>query len=253
MLPSIMGNKMKWFKNLLFSLGIALFMLALTLFVLRDQPSERAADTPSASNQATQSTTSPPSSPAFDKQKYSLTDPTSIWVIANKQRPLNPLQYAPADLVSVGGSQQLRQEAAEALAQLFAAAKAENLVLNPLSGYRSYARQQVVYGNEVKNYGQAVADTESAKPGYSEHQTGWAIDVGGGGCGIENCFGTTPHGKWVAANAYKYGFIVRYPEGKQNITGYRYEPWHIRYVGVELATELHNQNILTLEEFFSLN
>lgn len=190
--------------------------------------------------------------PIFDKAQYSLTDPASIWIIANKQRPLNPLTYAPTDLTDVGGGQQMRKEAAEALGRLKEASQAVGNPISPLSGYRSYARQQVVYQNEVNNYGQAVADTESAKPGYSEHQTGWAVDVGGGGCGIEDCFGNTTAGKWLAANAYLYGFVIRYPDGKQAITGYRYEPWHIRYVGVALSTEMKSKDITTLEEFFGL-
>ena len=85
-----------------------------------------------------------------------------------------------------------------------------------------------------------------------EHQTGWAVDVGGGGCHIDNCFGATAEGKWVAAHVHEYGFIIRYTAEKQAITGYRAEPWHIRYIGTELSTELHKQNITTLEEFFNL-
>lgn len=192
-----------------------------------------------------------PGKPSFDKSKHSTTDPNSIWVVANKQRALNPITYEPSDLVEFQG-QKLRKEALTALQQMFGAAAAEELQLQALSGYRSYATQVSVYNNEVNTYGQDVADTQSAKPGHSEHQTGLSMDVGGGGCGIEDCFGDTPHGKWVAANAHKYGFIIRYPEGKESVTGYRYEPWHIRFVGKELATEMKNQKIQTLEEFFNL-
>lgn len=218
---------------------------------LKDEPAK----------QVTQHTTTPPAEtkpeekvaePEFDKKKYSIDDVTSTWVVVNKLRPLNPKTYAPADLVSVGGGQQLRKEAATALTNLITGAEAENLTISPLSGYRSYNTQVSVYNNEVKTYGKTVADTQSARPGTSEHQTGLGVDVGGGGCGIEDCFGTTAPGKWVTANAYKYGFIIRYPEGKQAVTGYRYEPWHIRYVGVELATEMHEKGTQTLEEFFGL-
>jgi D-alanyl-D-alanine carboxypeptidase len=194
----------------------------------------------------------PPVEPSFDKAKFSNDDVTSIWVVVNKQRPLNPKTYAPTDLVSVGSGQQLRKEAATALASLISGAKTEGLTISPLSGYRSYDTQVSVYNNEVKTYGKTVADSESARPGTSEHQTGLAIDVGGGGCGIEDCFGTTAPGKWVAANAYKYGFIIRYIPGKESVTGYRPEPWHIRYIGIELATEMHEKGIQTLEEFFGL-
>lgn len=190
--------------------------------------------------------------PEFDKNKYSLDDVTSIWVVVNKKRPLDPVNYAPNDLVGVGGGQLLRKEAAAAFENLIASAKSEGLTINPLSGYRSYNTQVSVYNNEVKKYGQAVADTQSARPGTSEHQTGLGIDVGGGGCGIEDCFGTTAEGKWVASNAYKYGFIVRYVPGKESVTGYRAEPWHLRYIGVGLAAEMHKKGVQTLEEFFGL-
>ncbi len=195
---------------------------------------------------------STPKPKTFNKKLYSLDDPASIWVVANKTRPLQPKSYAPSDLVSVGNGQRMRAEAATALKQLFASAKTAGYTLKSLSGYRSYGTQVSVYNNEVKTYGQAVADSESARPGTSEHQTGLAIDVGGGGCGIEDCFGNTAAGKWLANNAYQHGFIIRYPQGKTSITGYRYEPWHIRYIGAALATEMHNTNVQTLEEFFNL-
>lgn len=196
--------------------------------------------------------TKKPSEPIFNKKLNSLDDVNSIWVVVNKTRLLSPPTHSPSDLVSVGGGQYLRQEAASGLKKLISDAGGEGLVLNPLSGYRSYNTQVSVYGSEVKAYGQAKADTESARPGTSEHQTGLAIDVGGGGCGVENCFGNTAEGKWLASNAYRYGFIIRYPKDKMSITGYRYEPWHIRYVGVELATEMNKQGVSTLEEFFDL-
>lgn len=193
-----------------------------------------------------------PKTAVFDKGLHSVTDPTSIWVVVNKSRPFNPLTYVPNDLVGVGNGQYIRQEAATAFKELVSVGASAGLQLQPLSGYRSYQTQQVVYAREVATYGQNVADTQSAKPGHSEHQSGLTIDIGGGGCGIEDCFGNTTEGKWVAANAYLYGFIIRYPEDKESITGYRYEPWHIRYVGKELAGEMKRTNIQTLEEFFNL-
>ncbi len=193
-----------------------------------------------------------PQQPTFNKNLHSLDDPASIWVVVNKTRPLQPKDYTPSDLVGVGNGQQMRAEPAKALQTMIQDAKTQGLNIRPLSGYRSYTTQVSVYNNEVRTYGQAVADTQSARPGTSEHQTGLAIDIGGGGCGIEDCFGNTAEGKWVAANAYKYGFIIRYTPDKDHITGYRYEPWHIRYVGVELATEMHTNGMQTLEEFFGL-
>lgn len=195
---------------------------------------------------------STPKAPAFNKHQYSLTDPTSPWVVVNKLRPLQPKDYVPPDLTAVGNGQLMRAQAAGALTQMLAAAQAAGYQVTPQSGYRSYDTQVVAYNSEVQGYGQAYADRESARPGYSEHQTGWAVDLGSDGCNIASCFGTTPGGKWVLANAYKYGFIQRYPADKSAITGYRDETWHFRYVGTALATYMHRQHIETLEEFFGL-
>ena len=190
---------------------------------------------------------------SFNKSQYSTTDPSSIWVIVNKKHPLNPKNYAPSDLVAVGGGQYMRADAANALAKMLADAKAAGYVVTPASGYRSYTTQVSVYDNEVKTYGKAVADSESARPGYSEHQTGLAMDLASGGCSITDCFGNTPGGKWITANAYKYGFLLRYPADKVAVTGYRSEAWHFRYIGVSLATELHKEGVKTLEEFFGVS
>ena len=124
------------------------------------------------------------------------------------------------------------------------------------SGYRSYWDQKIIYNNYVSWDGQANADTYSARPGHSEHQSGLAIDV----CdsNVEACitsaFDNTEQAKWLNDNCYKYGLIIRYPEGKSNITGYMYESWHLRYVGVELATKLYNSgNWITLEEYYGID
>ena len=117
------------------------------------------------------------------------------------------------------------------------------------SGYRSYNFQNGLYNNYVAKDGKAAADTYSARAGYSEHQTGLAFDLNT----ITTEFADTPEGKWIHDNAYRYGFILRYPKGKENITGYMYEPWHLRYVGVDLATKLYNNgDWITLEEYFDL-
>ena len=194
-----------------------------------------------------------PAKPAYNKTAYSTTDPASIWVIVNKQHPLDPKTYAPSDLVSVGNGQYMRAEAAAALSTMLAGAKAAGNTVTAGSGYRSYDLQISVYNSEVRAYGQATADTESARPGYSEHQTGWAVDLNSGGCNIADCFANTPGGKWIRANAYKYGFIVRYPDDLTDITGYRAEAWHYRYVGISLATEMHTEGVRTLEQFFNVS
>lgn len=197
---------------------------------------------------------------SLNKSQYSLTDPTSIWVIVNKQHPLQPLTYAPSDLVvpniplRVPGdaSMQVRQVTAVALQQMFAAAKTVGINLMLASGYRSYTNQLNLYNRYVQTEGQAITDTQSARAGYSEHQTGLAADIEpfSKNCEVDPCFGTTPEGKWLAANAYKYGFIIRYTAGNQAITGYEAEPWHVRYVGVALANQLRVTGIQTLEQFF---
>lgn len=200
--------------------------------------------------------------PSFDKKQYSIDDPASIWVVVNKQRPLNPKNYVPLDLVfpdvrlRVPGneSMQLRAETAKALKDMFTAASSDGIELMLSSGYRSYNYQVTLYGGYVKSQGQAAADTQSARPGYSEHQTGFAADIRpiNGQCELEECFGEMPEGKWIAANGHTYGFIIRYPLGAKDVVGYEYEPWHVRYIGKEAAAEYVKSNTTTLEEFFGL-
>lgn len=129
-------------------------------------------------------------------------------------------------------------------------AKSLGLNLWIASGYRSYWTQNTLYNNYVAADGKEEADTYSARPGYSEHQTGLAFDLNS----VESSFANTDEGKWVKDNCYRYGLIIRYPKGKENITGYMYEPWHLRYVGVELATKLYNNgDWITLEEYFGVD
>ena len=200
-----------------------------------------------------------PPEPVFDKKLYSVDDPTIIWVVNDKVRPLNPINYAPPDLVTPKvhfiSSPLMRVEAAAAIEKLFAASAAEGAgQMQIQNAYRSFSVQTKVHSRLVAQLGKEKAQAQSARPGYSEHQTGLTADVVGlpAVCSISACFGETAQGKWLAANAWRFGFVIRYPEGKQQITGYIYEPWHIRYVGVELATQLHETGVETLEEFFDL-
>jgi len=174
----------------------------------------------------------------------------SITVVVNKKYRL-PETYAPG-LVAVRGSS-LRPEAAEAIERLLSNAEAAGNAVKIISGYRSYSTQQSVYSGYVNQYGQATADTFSARPGHSEHQTGLAVDVGNanGSCDLMTCFGTTPFGEWLKVNAYAYGFIIRYPEGKQQLTGYQYEPWHLRYVGDNTAWGIVDSQ-QTMDQFFNV-
>lgn len=211
----------------------------------------------------TKATSSASQTPGFNKKQYSLTSPTSIWVIVNKQHPLQPTTYIPPDLTvpdvplrSPGAANmQMRAVTATAIEQMFGAAKQAGVNLQVVSAYRSYSYQQTLYSGYVSEVGQAAADEESARPGYSEHQTGLSVDIGAanGVCVLEACFGSTPEGEWLAANAYKYGFLLRYPADKTTVTGYEYEPWHFRYIGTALSNEMHKEGIQTLEEFFDVS
>lgn len=200
----------------------------------------------------------------FDKKQLSIDDPSSIWLVVNKRRPLKPADYKPADLTAPkiplrldakSDEMQMRQDVAKALEELVRGAKKDaNLELMLSSAYRSYNTQKTLYEEYIRLQGQATADQQSARAGHSEHQTGLAADIEpvSRKCEVEACFGDLPEGKWVAANAYQYGFVVRYPKGKEHITGYTYEPWHLRYVGKDLARAIHDAGNPTLEEFFDL-
>ncbi|WP_068504198.1 M15 family metallopeptidase [Paenibacillus kribbensis] len=188
-----------------------------------------------------------------------VTNATSDTVVVNKQRSL-PEGYAPDDLVepqvpfSFDGPHEkrhMRKEAAEALEKLFDGAKKDGIELRAVSGYRSYKRQVSIFNNNVKTKGEAYASQVSAVPGTSEHQTGLAIDVSSPSVGnvLEQSFGASKEGEWLEKHAPEYGFIIRYTKGKQDITGYVYEPWHIRYVGKDIAEDVAKQG-LTLEEYF---
>lgn len=142
----------------------------------------------------------------------------------------------------------LRTETTEAFALMKAAAAQDGINLWIVSGYRSYQYQVSLYQRYVKQHGQKEADTFSARPGYSEHQTGYVVDVNS----TKDSFANTKEAAWLAEHAHLYGFIIRYPKGKEAITGYQYEPWHLRYLGVSLATVLYEQQ-LTMEEYFGIS
>lgn len=137
----------------------------------------------------------------------------------------------------------------EAFNKMQAAAKVDGLNIYISSGFRSYSYQKTLYNNYVNRDGVTAADTYSARAGHSEHQSGLAFDVNT----INDSFANTEEGKWLNDNCYKYGFILRYPNGKSDETGYQYEPWHFRYVGVELAEKLYNNgNWITVEDYFGI-
>ncbi|GED15759.1 M15 family metallopeptidase [Aneurinibacillus migulanus] len=195
-----------------------------------------------------------------DEAAQAITDPHNVAVMVNKQFSL-PENYEPTDLVYPNvrftfkekiEKRKMRKEAAEALEKMFAGAEKDGVYLAGVSAYRSHKTQTAVFNRYVKKDGEEKAKTYSAIPGHSEHETGLAIDVSGsdGRCAAEDCFAGTKEAEWLAKHAPEYGFIIRYPEGKESITGYKYEPWHIRYVGTDIAKNIAERNI-TLEEYFN--
>ncbi|MCK4259448.1 MAG: M15 family metallopeptidase [Halanaerobiales bacterium] len=184
---------------------------------------------------------------------------TDILLLANKEHHL-PSDYKPTDLVQPNipflfkedlPKKLMRKEAALALEELFNSAKKDTIKLFGVSGYRSYYRQKQIFDYKAQRLGEEVANKTVAYPGQSEHQTGLAMDVSNQKMGfkLHQSFGNTREGIWIANNAPKFGFIIRYPKGKEHITGYKYEPWHLRYVGIQVAQEIAQKGI-TLEEYF---
>ena len=188
-----------------------------------------------------------------------VTDPAAYDVFVNKERRM-PADYIPADLVRVEVPtilsfeevNHLRQAASDALSAMFAAAEEEQgFELLARSGYRSYNTQVSLYDLNVREYGEDYARRISARPGTSEHQSGLAMDISSPSVNYQltEDFGDTDEGRWVAENAHRFGFILRYMKGREQITGYDYEPWHLRFVGIDLAAEIYSGD-LTLEEYF---
>ena len=192
-----------------------------------------------------------------------LDNPASVFVIVNKQRPITPANFVPSDLVEISSSKSLDNPRGHSLSLPAANALKEmaeemlkqgqgQMTLN--SGFRSFKTQEALFNGVVKSQGEAQALLKAAKPSFSEHQTGLAADISfpAQGCAVMTCFGSTKAGKWITENSWKFGFIVRYQLGTENITGYSYEPWHLRYVGYEVAKLYSKTGMKTLEEFWGL-
>ncbi len=189
----------------------------------------------------------PPSEPI----PPSAPDPRITEVI-NKKHPISPENYQPSDLMDIGEGKQLRAVAALAFLKMREAAARDKVNLVPLSGFRTYQYQSNLYNMYVAQDGKEKADTYSARPGFSEHHTGLAVDIHDGKTGVELAFAKTPEYEWLTAHAHEYGFILRYPEGFWDITGYQYEPWHYRYVGVDVAARMLTDGTKTLERFYGV-
>ena len=198
--------------------------------------------------------------------EYNIPIPTKVTTVDNGDKLiLVNRQYAvssdfyPTDMVAVDGSLSTNQglyfkkEAYDAYLSMLEDANKEDIDFLICSTYRSYDTQYSIYHSYVKNYGLEVTNTRSAYPGRSEHQTGWAVDITSEamGYGLNKNFANLPEGKWINEHCHEYGFIIRYLEDKTEITGYSYEPWHLRYVGVDAATEIMSQGI-TLEEYLGV-
>jgi D-alanyl-D-alanine carboxypeptidase len=196
--------------------------------------------------------------PNGGKTEQVVAKPADIAVLVNKTYKL-PDNFKPDDLVEPnipfifqGKSDKrlMRKEAAGALEKLVAAAKKDGVSIAGVSGYRSQATQKTLFENYAKKDGEEAARKYSAVPGHSEHQTGLAMDVSGsdGKCAASDCFAGTKEAKWLAEHSAEHGFIIRYPKGKEDVTGYQYEPWHLRYVGTKVAMEIAEKGV-TLEEY----
>lgn len=180
-----------------------------------------------------------------------------ILILVNKTHPIDR-DYKPDDLVKIKyyaadrseAGRYMRAEAADAFHQLVEKAAAEGVELKMTTAYRSYDFQKTLFDNYVKREGEAAANRYSARPGQSEHQTGLSVDVSSPSVGYQltGKYANTTEGKWLAEHAHEFGFIIRFPQGKEDITGYLYEPWHIRYVGKTTAKEIYESGV-TLEEY----
>lgn len=183
--------------------------------------------------------------------------PSSLWTVVSKTLAI-PLTYVPAQLVIPDVEERsdksieersVRSDIATPLKTMFMAAATDSHALMIGSAYRSAALQKMYFDNYAAVSGAEAANQYSARPGESEHQTGLAVDIStvSRNCYLNECFTSTPDGQWLATNAYTYGFTLRYPKDKEAITGYQFEPWHYRYVGIDFATALHESG-MTLDE-----
>lgn len=201
---------------------------------------------------------SAPSAAPLDVVAFDISTASSITVVVTKRRPLDPVSYEPRGLVTVdgvpgGSDQRMRREAADAMSRMYDAANAAGAPFRLRTAYRSYSFQQGLYGHDARAWGRAEADRRVARPGYSEHQTGLAADVFDVSANaLQQSFGESAAGTWIRKHAHEYGYIISYPDGSEAITGYFYEPWHLRYVGTDVSRAMHDAGVDTLQEFMEV-
>lgn len=178
-------------------------------------------------------------------------NPNNVDVVINKKRCFSPIDFVPSDLTSYNGYV-VSAKIVPDMTAMFNAAAVAGVPLSLTSAYRSYANQVETYNHWVRTNGStAAADTVSARPGYSEHQTGFVFDLSAGGCSLE-CFRGSAQYQWMLTNAATYGFIERYPQGLESVTGYSPEAWHWRYVSPAVAQEMKSKGIKTLEQLWNI-
>lgn len=207
----------------------------------QEEPGEEAEDAdPDPIGEDSAEFAPPKDEDAADEDLKVIADGDYLLALVTKETTLKS-SYRPSDLQTVPGymnpsySMQLRQEALNRLEELWRAAESDGVILSIRSAYRSYSTQDGLFRDYASRHGEKEANRFSARPGQSEHQLGTAVDFGGTGADFTAAFADTSQGKWLAENAYKYGFALSYPEGREHITGYIFEPWHYRYIGVEEA------------------
>lgn len=268
--PAVGGSERGNGLPVLFIVGVVAVVLAFVVLITVASDSCNGGDTP-ASPGTTETPTDTPTTGASAASTPTVAAPTAAPTAPATVGPDGSVQVTcgdilapldkqhvlaancePADLVSLpaqysSGTQLMRAEAASAIVKMFEAAGKDGYLLYVNSSYRSYSEQSATYDYWVRQNGKEYADRTSARPGHSEHQLGNTADVGWSGCELECTIGT-PEAAWIAENSYRFGFIVSYPDGKEAITGYAAEPWHVRYVGIAVAQQVHDSG-LTLHEF----
>ncbi len=239
-------------KKKLIVVGVlSLLIMMGVLYLLLGNPKKEVIEPAPSIEPTIEPTIAPTPEPTPTPVVIDIDSDASINKVVNKERLVLDT-YVP-ELTEVEGGKQLRPEAAQAYNEMVEAAKAEGVNLVVISAYRSYKEQRSLWFTYEEKYGRKYANRMDATPGASEHQLGLALDLGSsdGKCKLYECFKNTATGKWLYDNAYKYGFILRYPEGKESITGVMYTPWHYRYIGKDEAKKVFDSG-QTLEEFYGL-